>query len=129
VARILVAGDDRDVRGLLAFWLARDGHEIVVAPDRPDEVDDVPDSGSGGFDLVVLDCHRELPACAEMADVISGHPDHGDAPIVLLSASSEEPEPDGAATDGVAAHLTRPFPLRRLSATIDQVLRDQRAGV
>ena len=126
MARILIAGDDRELRELFAFWLVRDGHEVDVAPDR---VEDVPETSVARYDVVVLDCHRPGRPYADIVRAIRTHPFHGGAPIVLMTTTASRFEVESALAAGATMHLDKPFPLRQLSVLVARVLERPQADV
>jgi len=126
VARILIAGDDRERRELLGFWLVRDGHEVELVPDR---VDDVPETSVARYDVVVLDCHRPGRPYADIVRAVWTHPFHGGAPIILMTTGASRFEVESALAAGASMHLDRPFPLRQLSVLVGRVLEPARADV
>jgi DNA-binding response OmpR family regulator len=126
VARILIAGDNRELRELLAFWLARVGHDVDLVPDR---VEDVPETSVGRYDVVVLDCHAPGRPYADIVRAIRTHPFHGGAPIILMTSGASRFEVESALAAGATMHLDRPFPLRQLSVLVDRVLQRAEADV
>lgn len=126
MARILIAGDNRELRELLAFWLARVGHDVDVVPDR---AEDVPDTSGARYDVVVLDCHEPGRPYADIVRAVRTHPFHGGAPIVLMTSGASRFEVESALAAGATLHLDRPFPLRQLSVLVERVLRPAEADV
>jgi CheY-like chemotaxis protein len=126
VARILIAGDDRELRELLGFWLTRDGHDVELVPDR---AEDVPETSTARYDVVVLDCHEPGRPYADVVRAIRTHPFHGEAPIVLVTTGASRFEVDSALAAGAEVHLDRPFPLRQLSVLVGRLLDHAEADV
>jgi two-component system, OmpR family, response regulator len=92
VSRVLVVDDDPDIRLLLRFELAAEGHEILEAGDGQEALAAI---GAGGIDVVLLDMMmpvldgwgvlRELdPATAPPVVVITALASDGDRHVIDL---------------------------------------------
>jgi DNA-binding response OmpR family regulator len=125
MARILVTGTDADLRELYAFWLTRTGHHVEVAPARPQ---DVRSTATEPFDAVVIDCDATSHACGAAVRAIRDLPGHARVPIVMLTADATGRDLEDATQAGVDVILDKPFPLRRLSVLIDQLLSGPATG-
>jgi DNA-binding response OmpR family regulator len=124
MARILVTGTDDDLRELYAFWLTRAGHHVETSATRPGDVR--PTEGEP-VDVVVVDCDASSHACGAVVRAIRSLPGHGDVPIIMLTADATGLDVEEATRAGADALLDKPFPLKDLSATIDELL-PQRAA-
>jgi DNA-binding response OmpR family regulator len=60
VARVAVAEDDPDMRGLVADALRSDGYRIVELADGPRREREIRERANGSVDLIVLDIRMPL---------------------------------------------------------------------
>lgn len=114
---ILIVDDDREIRDLLARFLARHDMRVDTAQDGK-EMDRK--LGTGRFDLIVLDLMMPgeggLAICRRLRA-------EGDVPIVMLTALGEEGERIVGLEVGADDYLPKPFNPRELLARIRAVLR------
>ncbi|MCX5512934.1 DNA-binding response regulator [Kaistia algarum] len=119
---ILVVDDHREIRELLAKYLAKNGLRVSVASGGP-EMRQVLRSAS--IDLVVLDIMMPgedgLSLCRHLRQT-------SDIPVVLLTAVSEETDRIVGLELGADDYVTKPFNPRELLARIRAILR-RSAGV
>ena len=121
-AHILVVDDHREIRDLLAKYLAKNGFRVATA-----------DGGAqmraalkvASVDLVVLDVMMPgedgLSLCRWLRST-------GDMPVVLLTAISEETDRIVGLELGADDYVTKPFNPRELLARIRAILRRAAAG-
>ncbi|MFG1401847.1 response regulator [Xanthobacter sediminis] len=114
---ILVVDDHREIRELLAKYLARNGLRVSAASGGA-EMRQLMRAGS--FDLVVLDIMMPgedgLTLCRQLRQA-------SDVPVVLLTAVSEETERIVGLEIGADDYVTKPFNPRELLARIRAILR------
>jgi two-component system OmpR family response regulator len=114
---ILIVEDDRDIRGLLADFLAREGFAVDVA-DGGAAMDRV--LAQRLPDLVVLDLmlpgEDGLSICRRLRA-------RGDLPILMLTAKSDEIDRIVGLELGADDYLGKPFNPRELLARIRAILR------
>lgn len=114
---ILVVDDHREIRELLAKYLARNSLRVSVAGGGA-EMRQLMRAGS--FDLVVLDIMMPgedgLTLCRQLRQA-------SDVPVVLLTAVSEETERIVGLEIGADDYVTKPFNPRELLARIRAILR------
>jgi DNA-binding response OmpR family regulator len=119
--KILVADDDRDLLGLIAFTLTQAGYFVVRAADGQ-TAQRAFDAESPDF--VVLDINMPGASGFEVCEAIRAK---SRVPIMMLTVRGEEEDLVRALELGADDFLTKPFSPRTLLARIKALLR--RAGV
>ena len=119
--KILIADDDRDLLGLIAFTLTQAGYLVVKASDGT--------SAIHGFkgespDLAVLDINMPGASGFQVCEAIRSQ---SRIPIMMLTVRGEEEDLIKALDLGADDYLTKPFSPRTLLARIKALLR--RAGI
>ena len=119
--KILIADDDRDLLGLIAFTLTQAGYLVVKASDGA--------SAIHGFkgespDLAVLDINMPGASGFQVCEAIRSQ---SRIPIMMLTVRGEEEDLIKALDLGADDYLTKPFSPRTLLARIKALLR--RAGI
>ncbi|MBL8833228.1 MAG: response regulator [Rhodospirillales bacterium] len=114
---ILIVDDDREIRRLVARFLAENGLRVTAAADGP-EADAA--LAAGRFDLVVLDLM--LPG-EDGISIARRLRRDGDLPILMLTARGTETDRIVGLEIGADDYLTKPFSPRELLARIRAVLR------
>ncbi len=119
---LLLVEDDREIRSLLADFLAREGYEILAAEDGA-AMDRL--LASARPDLVVLDLmlpgEDGLSICRRLRA-------RGGLPILMLTAKGEEIDRIVGLEMGADDYLPKPFNPRELLARIRAVLRRAEAS-
>jgi two-component system OmpR family response regulator len=114
---ILVVDDHRDIRELLAKYLAKNGYRVSVAEGGQAMKKIL---ASSEIDLVVLDLMMPgedgLTLCRDLRA-------EGDLPVIMLTAMGEETDRVVGLEMGADDYLTKPFNPRELLARIKAVLR------
>ena len=117
--RVLVVDDDREIRGIVAGALRRDGYTVVEAGDGPEALDValrlVPD-------LVLLDMTLPGMDGVEVARQLKATPLLAAIPVVALSALTQETVQQRALAAGCTRYLTKPCPPAALRDAIAQTL-------
>jgi DNA-binding response OmpR family regulator len=119
-APILIAEDDADVRGMVAGLLERAGHVVVTA-------------GEGREALRLLHARRprlvlldvEMPGM-DGWQALERIREISDVPVLMLTASGEEPDRVRGLREGADDYVTKPFGRQELLARVEALLR--RAG-
>ena len=117
---ILLCEDDREIRDLLAAFLAAEGF-LVDALDRPAALD--ARLAARAFDLVILDWM--LPG-EDGVSVCRRLRARGGPPVLMLTARSEDEDRITGLENGADAYVSKPFNTRVLLAQIRAVLRAAR---
>jgi DNA-binding response OmpR family regulator len=115
--KILVADDDLDLLGLVAYSLSQAGYLVVKASDGPGAL--------ATFDaeapnLVILDIN--MPGTSGF-DVCTAIRTRGDVPVMMLTARGEEQDLVKALELGADDYLTKPFSPKTLLARVKALLR------
>lgn len=117
--RTLVVDDEADSRDLLAYALTEAGCEVVVA-----------DSGEDALAAIARGCPHLLLADIQMPDMdgfallaeVRRRLEHATPHAIAITARAAVDDAAKAAQAGFAAHVTKPFRLRELVETIEQVV-------
>jgi two-component system OmpR family response regulator len=116
-AQLLVVDDDREIRDLLAGFLARHGFRVLTAGDGKEMRKAIADRR---IDLVVLDLmlpgEDGLALCRELRA-------RSELPVIMLTAMREEIDRIVGLELGADDYLPKPFNPRELLARIKAVLR------
>jgi DNA-binding response OmpR family regulator len=119
--KILIADDDRDLLGLIAFTLTQAGYLVVKASDGPSAIHAFRGESP---DLAVLDINMPGASGFQVCEAIRAQ---SRIPIMMLTVRGEEEDLVKALELGAADYLTKPFSPRTLLARIKALLR--RAGI
>jgi DNA-binding response OmpR family regulator len=115
--KILVADDDLDLLGLVAYSLAQAGYLVVKASDGPGALATF-DAESP--DLVILDINMPGTSGFVLCTAIRAR---GDVPVMMLTARGEEQDLVKALDLGADDYLTKPFSPKTLLARVKALLR------
>lgn len=115
--KILVADDDLDLLGLVAYSLTNAGYLVVKASDGPGALAMF---DAEAPDLVVLDIN--MPGTSGF-DVCTAIRARGDVPVMMLTARGEEQDLVRALDLGADDYLTKPFSPKTLLARVKALLR------
>ena len=115
--KILVADDDLDLQGLVAYSLTQAGYLVVKASDGPGALA-IFDAEAP--DLVILDINMPGTSGFEVCTAIRAR---GDVPVMMLTARGEEQDLVKALELGADDYLTKPFSPKTLLARVKALLR------
>ena len=119
--KILIADDDRDLLGLIAFTLTQAGYLVVRASDGPSAIHAFQGESP---DLAVLDINMPGASGFQVCEAIRAK---SRIPVMMLTVRGEEEDLIKALDLGADDYLTKPFSPRTLLARIKALLR--RAGI
>jgi DNA-binding response OmpR family regulator len=118
---VLLVDDDRDLIDVLTYILRREGYEVVAAYDGQQGWDQFQ---AANPDLVVLDANMPgldgMEVCRRIREVSS-------APVIMLTARTDEADIVKALGLGADDYITKPFSPRQLVARVKAVLRRAQA--
>ena len=115
--KILVADDDLDLLGLVAYSLSQAGYLVVKASDGHAAISTF---DAEAPDLVILDINMPGASGFEVCTAIRAR---GDVPVMMLTARGEEQDLVKALELGADDYLTKPFSPRTLLARVKALLR------
>lgn len=119
MASIVVLDDDRDIAGLVAAYLRRDGHEV-----------DIFNSGWDGLNairkikpaLAVIDWMMPELDGIEVARAVRGEPTLDKTALLMLTARTAPEDIDRARDAGYSAVINKPFRRSELLRTTHTLL-------
>jgi DNA-binding response OmpR family regulator len=121
-SRVLVVDDDPTITDVLARYLTRAGHEVLVASDGADALSL---SRSAEPDLVILDVM--LPALDGL-EVCRRLRATSTVPVIMLTALGEETDRLAGLEIGADDYVTKPFSPREVVLRAQAVLRRSRSA-
>jgi DNA-binding response OmpR family regulator len=119
--KVLIADDDRDLLGLIAFTLTQASYLVVKAGDGPTAIRSFEEESP---DIAVLDINMPGASGFQVCEAIRAK---SRIPIMMLTVRGEEEDLIRALDLGADDYLTKPFSPRTLLARIKALLR--RAGI
>ena len=122
--KILVADDDRLLRGLLEHKLAVAGFEVDIAEDGGAALEL---ARTMKYDLMVLDAMMPVMDGFEVLRRLKNDPDTASLPVEMLTARRGEHDVLDALERGAAEYLTKPFIPDELVLRIRKRIKDERA--
>lgn len=125
-ARILLADDDDNVRGLSGRLLAMQGWDVVAARNGREAVDAWPNEGAP-FDLVILDMN--MPVMSGPAAYEELRRRHPEMVVLFVSGYLEEASWRDVILKGKVPFLAKPFTPQQLVATATALLAHGRQRV
>lgn len=118
--RILVVEDDADLRAFLGRIFADGDYDVALACDGAEAIEI---AHAIRPDLVVLDI--TLPGLDGWAVLRNLHRLSPPPPVVMMSVQTQSEVFERASAEGVAAYIEKPFSMRDLVSTCEEVLRDR----
>jgi CheY-like chemotaxis protein len=119
LARILIAEDEDDVRGLLARALRQDGHVVVTANDGAEALD-VLVREQGAFELLLTDIR--MPVMDGIALALATARDYPCVTILLMTAYADQRERASGLNRLIHDVVTKPFTLATIRAAVKDAL-------
>lgn len=120
MSRILIIEDDMDLREGLAYFLEKDGYEVLTAGTKRAGMESI---RKALCDLILLDCN--LPDGSGF-DLCTEAKEYGDVPILMLTARDTEMDEVKALEMGVADYMSKPFSIAVLKARIRKILQGRK---
>lgn len=120
--KILLVEDDRDMAQVIQEWLEPQNFTIDVVFDGRSGLEY---SRSGIYDVIVLDW--DLPGIAGIEICREFRGMGGSTPILMLTAKGQTEDKERGLDSGADDYLTKPFPMKELSARLRALLRRNHA--
>ncbi len=117
---ILIAEDDSGVAELLAYNLSKDDYDIVIARDGEEALMLMDERAP---DLLLLDWMLPKVSGIEVCRRVRNSAEHGNVPIIMLTARGEEGDRVRGLDTGADDYITKPFAVTELLARVRAVLR------
>ena len=119
MARILVADDDADIRHLVIYALADEGHEVSVAKDGKEALDHVAESPP---DLMLLDIMMPEMDGYDVLRALDERGIRSFTKILVLTAKGSERDWKLGYDLGADRYMTKPFDPDELLDTVNDML-------
>ena len=119
MARILVADDDADIRHLVIYALADEGHEVSVAKDGKEALDHVAESPP---DLMLLDIMMPEMDGYDVLRALEERGIRSFTKILVLTAKGSERDWKLGYDLGADRYMTKPFDPDELLDTVNDML-------
>ena len=120
-SRILVVEDEEDLAGLVEVNLSLAGYDVVIAPTGEDGLRAIREEEP---DAVLLDVMLPGIDGWNVLRTVKEDRTTRDVPVVMLTALSEERDLIRGHLQGAVEYVTKPFEMKRLLETVEEVLRE-----
>jgi PAS domain S-box-containing protein len=122
--RILLAEDNKINQLVAARMLAKRGHTVVIAGNGIAALAALDETGSDGFDLVLMDVQMPDMDGLEATRSIRAREQSTGAhlPIVAMTAHTMKGDEQRCLAAGMDGYASKPFQIEEILATIDRVL-------
>ncbi|MDI6745157.1 MAG: response regulator [Thermodesulfovibrionales bacterium] len=118
--KVLIVDDEKDINGLIAYNLKKEGFATDSAPDGETALAKIKKSN---YDLVILDLMLPVLQGIELCRIIRNDAQTASIPVIMLTAKGEEVDKVLGLEMGADDYITKPFSPRELVARINAVLR------
>lgn len=119
MARVLVVDDEPDLVSLLVDQLSALGHEVIVARDGAQGIQEALASRP---DVVLTDVIMPFMDGPEMLERLRAEPETRDIPVIALSALTDAKTRARMSSLGVRSFLGKPYSLRELANQIQDAV-------
>lgn len=119
MARILIADDDADIRQLVIYALADEGHEVSVAKNGTETIKHFTEAAP---DLLILDIMMPEVDGYDVLRALEEQDTRADARILVLTAKGSEHDWKLGYDLGADRYMTKPFDPEELIATVNELL-------
>jgi two-component system cell cycle response regulator CpdR len=119
VAKILIAEDNDDIRGLVVRALSDDGHDLVATENGVAALEAL-NQRSGDFDLLLTDV--KMPLMDGIALALAAGRDHPDMAIMLMTGYADQRERAHGLDALVHDVIAKPFTLEQIKGAVREAL-------
>ena len=117
---ILVVEDDLDIRELISFNLANEGHQVFEANDGEVGIDKARNNNP---DLILLDLMLPGIQGLDVCRIIKSDQETKEIPIIMVTALGQEEDIVKGLETGADDYITKPFSIKVLIARLNAVLK------
>ena len=117
---ILVVEDDLDIRELISFNLAKEGHQVFEANDGEVGIDKARNNNP---DLILLDLMLPGIQGLDVCRIIKSDQETKEIPIIMVTALGQEEDIVKGLETGADDYITKPFSIKVLIARVNAVLK------
>ena len=117
---ILVVEDDLDIRELISFNLANEGHQVFEANDGEVGIDKARNNKP---DLILLDLMLPGIQGLDVCRIIKSDQETKEIPIIMVTALGQEEDIVKGLETGADDYITKPFSIKVLIARVNAVLK------
>ena len=117
---ILVVEDDLDIRELISFNLANEGHQVFEANDGEVGIDKARNNNP---DLILLDLMLPGIQGLDVCRIIKSDQVTKEIPIIMVTALGQEEDIVKGLETGADDYITKPFSIKVLIARVNAVLK------
>jgi len=122
---ILVIEDDDDIRGVIRFYLSRDGYKVLEAEDGDKGLQAAQDRLP---DVILLDLMLPGRDGLEVCRLLKQEIKTRHIPVIMLTAKSEDSDIVTGLELGAEDYITKPFSNKVLLARVRAVIRRHKEG-
>ncbi|MEJ2184797.1 MAG: response regulator [Gemmatimonadota bacterium] len=119
---VLVADDEPYIGRIIQLKLEDGPYQVVLAHDGEEALELL--RSDRPFDLVLLDIMMPRLSGLDVLREMRRLPQHGDTPVIMLTAKGQEADRETATRYGATDFLTKPFSPKKLLARIDQLFQE-----
>ena len=119
MAKILIAEDNDDIRGLVIRALSDDGHDLVATEDGAAALDALK-KHNGEFDLLLTDV--KMPKLDGIALALAAGRSHPDMAIMLMTGYADQRERAHGLDALVHDVIAKPFSLEQIKGAVREAL-------
>lgn len=117
---ILVVEDDLDIKELISFNLANEGHQVFEANDGEVGIDKARNNNP---DLILLDLMLPGIQGLDVCRIIKSDQETKEIPIIMVTALGQEEDIVKGLETGADDYITKPFSIKVLIARVNAVLK------
>lgn len=117
--KILIADDSANIREVLQMNLETLGYEVVLATDGDQALEKIYQDRP---DLLILDVMMPKQNGFQICRKVKADPQHGDTPVILLTAKSQREDVHWGKDCGADEYVTKPFSAKELEGMVERLL-------